>query len=101
MDWLPSGPTVGEHECEIPDHDKKDLKHLDIDELEEHGGLWFADPYEVPIRRPDHTVCYTWHKWQAGAGGDNGLDIWAALEFYPDNVALLPTEDRGCCDGTS
>lgn len=61
--------------------------HLPLRALEEHGGMWYRKSDGAP-ERGDATkgepvvVKYLWHKWQAGGG--EGVDVWAAIEFNPD-----------------
>lgn len=66
----------------IGDLDDSAFETVPLPELYEHGGLWYRDSYEKPIRGRYDVVSYPWHKWQAG-GGDN-VDVWLALEFNPD-----------------
>lgn len=54
---------------------------LILKEMEEHGGMWERDPYGLPVRdEVSRVIEYPWHKWQAGSG-DDGVDVWTALEF--------------------
>ncbi|KAL7929516.1 hypothetical protein V8C35DRAFT_331580 [Trichoderma chlorosporum] len=49
--------------------------------FEEHGGMWLRGANGKAVRRPDRTLCYPWHKWQAGEGSN--MDVWMAIEFNP------------------
>ncbi|KOS22240.1 Aldos-2-ulose dehydratase [Escovopsis weberi] len=48
--------------------------------LEEQGGMWERDSCDKAVKRPDGTLEYPWHKWQAGGAASN-VDVWMALEF--------------------
>ena len=54
------------------------MKWLDT-ALEEHGGLWFRDSYGKALMRFDHTLCYLWHKWQAGEQSSD-VDVWMTFK---------------------
>lgn len=66
----------------IPDLDDSTFDHVPLPVLYEHGGLWYRDSYDEPIRGKNDIVKYPWHKWQAGSGVN--VDVWLALEFNPD-----------------
>ena len=86
MWWLPTPPTVGWLEDHVPEHSVSDFKRLPLDQMEEHGPIWYHKMGNGrTLRRDDSTVCYPWHKWQAGDQGSN-IDVWMAVEM---NVALL------------
>ncbi len=52
--------------------------------MDEHGPIWDHDPCSGhTLRRPDSTVRYPWHKWQAGDQGDD-MDVWMAIELNAD-----------------
>ncbi|EOD52680.1 putative pyranosone dehydratase protein [Neofusicoccum parvum UCRNP2] len=55
---------------------------LELQPLQEHGGMWERDSYGRPIRRPNKVIAYPWHKWQAGDGPD--VDVWMAVELNPN-----------------
>lgn len=83
MWWLPFAPTIGESEFKIPEHKVSDFKQLPLRTLMEHGPIWYHEAGSgKTMRRPDSTVCYPWHKWQAGDQGKD-MDVWMAIEFSP------------------
>ena len=81
MWWLPSGPTIGPKEFEIPNHKESDFARLPLGSLDEHGAIWYRENCKT-LRRADSTVCYPWHKWQAG-GKAKDMDVWMAIELSP------------------
>ncbi|KAL9611244.1 MAG: hypothetical protein Q9167_004098 [Letrouitia subvulpina] len=77
--WLPSPPTTGKLEFKVPEHREEDYLRLPLKELFEHGPIWFHENGRT-MRRSDSTICYPWHKWQAGHQAQN-MDVWMAVEF--------------------
>ena len=61
------------------------FQQLPVPSFSEHGPLWDMDAQNKPVLRPDGTVVYPWHKWQAGTNTSlkQSFDIWAAFEFNP------------------
>ena len=91
MWWLPTPPTIGHLEDNIPTHRESDFKRLPLKALTEHGPIWYYDSVNgKTMRRPDSTVCYPWHKWQAGNEASS-MDVWMALEFNADLLDSLTT----------
>ena len=73
---------VGVPPEKVPDLDESNFDHVPLPGLYEHGGLWYRDSYDEPVRGKNSVVNYPWHKWQAGSG--KNVDVWLALEFNPD-----------------
>jgi Aldos-2-ulose dehydratase/isomerase (AUDH) Cupin domain len=76
--------------------------YLPLQVGQEHGPFWEFDSRSGRARRrPDGSVIYPRHRWEAGTvlgsgtehqvDGSSRLDFWVAFEFPPD-AATLPTE---------